>query len=178
MTKKKAERDDLVTATAVRDYPKFLPGDADQFVDGKKPRPEDLRELFGSKTPDVAMGLFTSALESMGADAKDQRQFITALCAEEEPRSAVEAMLLIQMGAMHVAMTKLSMRMQCVTAPEEKVALVKAVNGCARTFAEQVNTLKKYRSKASQTVRVERVTVNEGGQAIVGNVETKGEGGK
>jgi hypothetical protein len=33
-----------------------------------------------------------------------------------------------------------------------------------------METLKKYRSKASQTVRVERVLVNEGGQAIVGDV--------
>jgi hypothetical protein len=40
----------------------------------------------------------------------------------------------------------------------------------SRTYIAQIDALKKYRSKAQQTVRVERVTVNEGGQAIVGDV--------
>jgi hypothetical protein len=42
-------------------------------------------------------------------------------------------------------------------------------------FAAQIEALKRYRSRAEQTVRVEHVTVNEGGQAIVGNVSTGGE---
>jgi hypothetical protein len=46
----------------------------------------------------------------------------------------------------------------------------------SRTYIAQIDALKKYRSKAQQTVRVERVTVNEGGQAIVGDV-THGGGG-
>jgi hypothetical protein len=33
-----------------------------------------------------------------------------------------------------------------------------------------MDTLKKYRTNAQQTVRVERVTVNKGGEAIVGDV--------
>ena len=46
----------------------------------------------------------------------------------------------------------------------------------SRTYIAQIDALKKYRSKAQQTVRVERVTVNEGGQAIVGDVTHGGEG--
>lgn len=38
----------------------------------------------------------------------------------------------------------------------------------------QLDALKNYRAKAQQIVRVEGVTVEEGGQAIVGNVEQKG----
>jgi hypothetical protein len=45
-----------------------------------------------------------------------------------------------------------------------------------RTFAAQVEALKRYRSRGDQTVRVEHVTVNEGGQAIVGNVAHRGGG--
>ena len=37
-------------------------------------------------------------------------------------------------------------------------------------YAAQMDTLKRYRSKGQQTMRVERVTVKDGGQAIVGNV--------
>ena len=40
----------------------------------------------------------------------------------------------------------------------------------ARTYTNQVETLKRYRSEGKQVVRVERVTVNEGGQAVVGDV--------
>ena len=40
----------------------------------------------------------------------------------------------------------------------------------------QVEALKRYRTGGEQTVRVEHVTVNEGGQAIVGNVTHGGRG--
>ncbi len=39
-----------------------------------------------------------------------------------------------------------------------------------RTFTVQMDALKRHRAKAQQTVRVERVNVNEGGQAVVGDV--------
>lgn len=47
-------------------------------------------------------------------------------------------------------------------------------NKLLRTFAAQMETLKRSRQKASQTVRVDHVHVNEGGQAIVGDVHTGG----
>jgi hypothetical protein len=52
----------------------------------------------------------------------------------------------------------------------------RAFNKLARTFASQVEALKKYRSGGEQTVRVEHVTVNEGGHAIVGAVTHGGRG--
>jgi hypothetical protein len=52
----------------------------------------------------------------------------------------------------------------------------RAFNKLARTFAAQVEALKGYRSRGEQTVRVENVTVNEGGQAIVGSVISEGMG--
>jgi hypothetical protein len=45
----------------------------------------------------------------------------------------------------------------------------------SKTYAQQLDALKRYRRKADQTVRIERVVVNDGGQAIVGNV-TRGGG--
>ncbi|WP_216825867.1 hypothetical protein [Sulfitobacter sp. SK012] len=44
----------------------------------------------------------------------------------------------------------------------------------SRTYLAQMDALKKYRAKAQQTVRVERVSVHEGGQAIVGDVNHGG----
>jgi hypothetical protein len=40
----------------------------------------------------------------------------------------------------------------------------------SRAFATQVEALKRYRTGGQQKVTVEHVTVNQGGQAIVGNV--------
>ena len=56
-------------------------------------------------------------------------------------------------------------------------AYERAVTKLSRTYLAQMDALKKYRAKAQQTVRVERVTVNEGGQAIVGSVHAGGRGG-
>jgi len=61
------------------------------------------------------------------------------------------------------------------TIPQQDSA-ERAFNKLARTYAAQVEALKRYRSRGDQTVRVEHVTVNEGGQAIVGNVNHGGRG--
>jgi hypothetical protein len=54
----------------------------------------------------------------------------------------------------------------------------RAFNKLARTFAAQVEALKRYRTGGEQRVIVQHVNVNEGGQAIVGAVNHPGGGGK
>ena len=57
-----------------------------------------------------------------------------------------------------------------------RVALNQA-NRLSRTSAALIETLNRHRGKSGQqTVRVEHVTVNDGGQAIVGSVATEGGG--
>jgi hypothetical protein len=46
----------------------------------------------------------------------------------------------------------------------------RALNKLARTFAMQMEALKRYRTGGEQKVTVQHVSVSEGGQAIVGNV--------
>ena len=55
-------------------------------------------------------------------------------------------------------------------------AAERALNKLARTFATQLEALKRYRTGGTQKVTVEHVTVNAGGQAIVGNVAHGGRG--
>jgi hypothetical protein len=45
-----------------------------------------------------------------------------------------------------------------------------------RAYATQVETLRRLRNGGSQIVRVEHVHVNEGGQALIGNVRKDGSG--
>jgi hypothetical protein len=50
-------------------------------------------------------------------------------------------------------------------------------NKLAKTFTTQMEALKRYRMGGQQKVTVEHVTVQTGGQAIVGNVSHPGPGG-
>jgi hypothetical protein len=45
---------------------------------------------------------------------------------------------------------------------------------CASPYSTLLEALNRHRGKGSQKVAVEHVHVHEGGQAIVGNVETRG----
>ena len=50
------------------------------------------------------------------------------------------------------------------------------LNRPARTYAKQIEALRKYRTGGEQKVTVEHVNISAGGQAIIGNVETGGRG--
>lgn len=93
-----------------------------------------------------------------------------------QPQDAAEALLLTQMAATHQATMLLARRLNHVENIPQQDAAEKALNKLARSYAAQMDTLKRYRSKGQQVVRVERVTVQDGGQAIVGNVEHGGRG--
>jgi hypothetical protein len=93
-----------------------------------------------------------------------------------KPKDAAEALLLAQMATVHQATMMLASRFSQAGTTGAQDMAEKALNKTARTYAAQMDALKRYRSKGQQTVRVERVTVEEGGQAIVGNVETGGRG--
>jgi hypothetical protein len=93
-----------------------------------------------------------------------------------KPRDHVESMLAQQMVAVQMAMMKAAARAVHNETVEGRQAAMHDLNRCARTFASQVDALKRYRSNGEQTVKVQHVVVNEGGQAIVGNVQHGGGG--
>ena len=93
-----------------------------------------------------------------------------------EPKDQVEAMLAAQMAAVHMSTMTFARRLAHVENIPQQDSAERAFNKLARTFAAQVEALKRYLSGGEQTVRVEHVTVNEGGQAIVGNVSHGGRG--
>lgn len=95
------------------------------------------------------------------------------------PRDGVEALLATQMAAVHVASIKAARRLEnCEWADQLKMQ-EGALNRLTRTFASQVEALRKHRTGGEQTVR--HVHVNDGGQAIVADTinstRIQGEGG-
>lgn len=93
------------------------------------------------------------------------------------PRDAAETLLLAQMAAIHQATMMMARRLNHVENLRQQDAAERALNKLARTYAAQVEALKRYRSKGQQVVRVERVNVASGGQAVVGHVQHGGAGG-
>jgi hypothetical protein len=87
-----------------------------------------------------------------------------------KPKDQLEAMLAAQMAAIHTATMTFARRLARVEIIAQQDSAERALNKLARTYAMQMEALKRYRSGGEQKVTVHHVSVNEGGQAIVGNV--------
>lgn len=94
-----------------------------------------------------------------------------AMVAEIGPQDVIEGMLATQMVAVHQALIRHSRKLLINHSFESQRLHESAVNKFARTFAAQIEALRKHRHGGEQVMRVERVTVNDGGQAVVGNVK-------
>ena len=94
-----------------------------------------------------------------------------------QPQDEIEGMLAIQMIAVH-NMAMETMRRAMITGQtfQGTEGNVNNATKMLRTFAVQMEALKRYRTGGQQKVIVEHVNVNQGGQAIVGAVSTGGRG--
>jgi hypothetical protein len=98
-----------------------------------------------------------------------------SLIENAKPRDEVECALVIQMACTHSAAMAVTSRIGGGHGGDRHVAMMaSAAARLMRTFAQQVETLRRLRNGGSQFVRVEHVHVNDGGQAVIGNVATKG----
>lgn len=135
------------------------------------------KKAFGSSSDDFIHGLVRQIVNiaSQGKTPDDENiAFVSAIIGGIKPTDQIEAMLGAQMAAVHNATMTFARRLaHCETIPQQDSA-ERAFNKLARTFAAQVEALKRYRTGGHQHVTVKHVTVNEGGQAIVGNVAKGG----
>ncbi|HZL70400.1 MAG TPA: hypothetical protein VFC29_24065 [Candidatus Limnocylindrales bacterium] len=100
-----------------------------------------------------------------------------ALIESIRPTNEVQAALGLQMAATHrLAMVMMGQLRRNMTRSNATVYGGLATK-LLRAFAAQFEVLDRLRRGGQQTVRVEHVTVQAGGQAIVGHVETTGGGG-
>lgn len=106
----------------------------------------------------------------------DNSNFVMSVVRSIEPRDELEAMLATQMGAIHAATMMMARKLNHVNTIPQQDSAERTLNKLARTFTTQMDALKRYRTGGQQKVTVEHVTVNEGGQAIVGAVNNRGGG--
>jgi hypothetical protein len=88
------------------------------------------------------------------------------------PRDAVETLLVTQMAVVHQATMLMATRLNQSDNLLQQDASGRALTKLARTYATQMDALKRYRSNIQQGVRVDHVTVEAGAQAVVGNLVT------
>lgn len=134
-------------------------------------------EMFGN-TKSTAFA--TALLENCGnvsgvkEGLEGDKSKAVAIVAEIAPQDGVEAMLATQMAAVHIA----AMRESRLLATSETIpqfdAHEKAFNKLMRTFTSQMEALRKHRYSGKKTVTIQCVKIEDGGQAIVGNVEAGG----
>ena len=131
----------------------------------------DLHFMAGVQNQVAAIGAQGKKFDAVSSN------FLLSVVRGVKPRDELEAMLAIQMAAIHQATMMMARRLNHVDTIPQQDAAERALNKLARTYSMQMETLKRYRSKGQQVVRVERVTVHDGGQAIVGAVRHGGRGG-
>jgi hypothetical protein len=131
-----------------------------------------IMESLGTADFDFYNGLLTQ-LANVGTQGKpDERgtNFLLAMVRGIGPKDEIEAMMAAQMAAVHMTTMTFARRLADVDNLLQQDSAERAFNKLARTFAVQVEALKRYRTGGEQKVTVQHVTVNEGGQAIVGSV--------
>ena len=168
------------------------------FVDGReRSSPTKLIKKDGELMPEDSLWWYATLFEATGttdyelgetlinqavrakfkwhADPLVAKNEVLAAMHEIRPQDIMEGMLGAQMVGVH------NLAMECMRhvviddqQPEAIYRYAKLANQFSRTFTAQLDALNKHRGKGQQKVTVEHVHVNEGGQAVVGNINQGG----
>lgn len=139
-----------------------------------------LAESLGIADGDFVTGLLRQlgdAGTQGGEVVEEAVNFMLSVVQGMEPKDHLEVMLIAQMTAVHMATMKLAPQLINASTLQHQDSAARTFTQLLRTFASQMETLKRYRTGGQQKVTVEHVTVNEGGQAIVASNVTHGGNG-
>ena len=96
---------------------------------------------------------------------------LSPLLLDIKPQDALEGMLAVQMIATHNMAIEMSHRaIDHEKSSEVSEMFINKAAKLMRLFTAQVDTLQKKRNKGNQTIQVQHVNVEAGGQAVVGNM--------
>jgi hypothetical protein len=152
------------------------------LVIGRPRGPAEFKQLGGSDSDHFNQMLANQTLAALWTANSNEEQrnnqylAATAALIGAKPQDELEGMLISQMIAVHSASMETFRRAML---PEQSFEVwqvqVNAAGKLSRTYATLLEALGRHRGKGQpQVVRVERVTVEAGGQAIVGAVTQGG----
>jgi hypothetical protein len=132
-----------------------------------------LNEALGTVDFDFVIdfiGQLASVSTLHGEVDEGKLNFLLSVVKSIKPQDHLESMLVAQMGAVHLAAMKLVRQLSNAEHLTQQDSAARAFTKLVQIYATQMETLKRYRTGGEQKVTVQHVSVNEGGQAIVGNV--------
>lgn len=141
----------------------------------------NLSERFGSADRTFIEGIFGDLMNisSRGGNIDvGAGNYAASIVSGIKPTDPIETMLATQMAGVHMAAVAFTKKLAAADNLMRRDSASKTLNQLTRTFVAQVEALKRYRTGGQQNVTVKHVTVNEGGQAIVGNVKSGGGSGR
>ena len=136
------------------------------------PTAEELTKLFGTRTETAALGMLGSAVIGLGAEGTKFRDYIFVMGNELEPQDAIEAMLVTQIGLAHFGHALAMGKMWDAKNIQASEAYARIAGRMTQGFINQIEALRRHRTGGSTNITVGQVTVQEGGQAIVGAVQS------
>jgi hypothetical protein len=128
-----------------------------------------LLRAMGSVSANFVEGILTQVSGAISHDEK-KLNFVLDVIKGIKPNDQVEAMLATQMAMTQMAFMTFAQRLARAEYIQEQDSAVNPLNKLARTYTAQMEALKRYRTAGEQKVTVQHVSVNDGGQAIVGDV--------
>jgi hypothetical protein len=135
------------------------------------------RHVTGSVGGHFSEHLIGCLKQTIPHDVRDEHGFSALMTVLEglrdtAPRDPLEGMLAAQMVGVHAAAMECLRRAMAANATlEGREMNLGQANRLVRSYAALLGALDQHRGKGRQVVRVEHVTVNAGGRAIVGAVD-------
>jgi hypothetical protein len=135
-----------------------------------------LNKTLGTTSSDFVnaslLQLQAAARSPLGTVSETHINAALAMIEAAAPTDEIEAALAVQMACTHTAAMAILAKLDSGFGTERRIAAFgSAAARLMRAFATQVEVLRRLRNGGQQFVRVEHVHVNDGAQAIIGNVK-------
>jgi hypothetical protein len=135
-----------------------------------------LNTALGTLSPDFVraslLQLQAAARSPYGTISETAINAALAMVEAAAPRDEIEGALAVQMACCHAAAMAVLGKMDSAFGSERRIAAFGSTAArLMKVFTMQVEVLRRLRHGGHQFVRVEHVHVNDGGQAIIGNVK-------
>ena len=130
-------------------------------------------EALGAIDRDALHGILKQLMKASAIRQKpdeDNLAFMISMVKGIAPRDSLEAMLTAQMVSVHVATMRSASRLAFTEGLSQQEGISRTLTRLARTFATQIEALNRHRGNGERPITVQNLSVQDGGNAIVGNV--------
>lgn len=132
-----------------------------------------MAEAFGVGDRDAMYGILRQLVKASVNRRKPDAAnlaFMMAMVESIKPRDSIEAMLVAQMVSVHVMAMRCANHLACAQDVVQQESAGRTLGRLARIFPAQIEALNRHRNNGAPAVTVQNVSVQDGGNAIVGNV--------